>query len=119
MFGSSHPRFAAKRPTDLDLAELGERYHVHRKELMRALWLGLTKIYNFFHARDLSPVMVAAPGIPARGIVASVICEFGITGAEVTNTTRSPRHHVAFLRLFHSRIAAFVSGFEVSATSAR
>ena len=41
------------------LAELGERYHEHRKELMQTLWLGLTKIYNLFHARDLSPEMVA------------------------------------------------------------
>ena len=41
------------------LAELGERYHEHRKELMQTLWLGLTKIYNLFHARNLSPDMVA------------------------------------------------------------
>ena len=41
------------------LAELGERYHAHRKELMQSLWLGLTKIYNLFHARNLSPEMVA------------------------------------------------------------
>jgi len=27
--------------------------------LMQSLWLGLTKIYNLFHARDLSPEMVA------------------------------------------------------------
>ena len=44
---------------DPGLAELGERYHAHRKELMQSLWLGLTKIYNLFHARDLSPEMVA------------------------------------------------------------
>ena len=44
---------------DPGLAELGERYHGHRKELMQSLWLGLTKIYNLFHARDLSPEMVA------------------------------------------------------------
>ena len=44
---------------DLGLAELGERYHAHRKELMQSLWLGLTKIYNLFHARGLSPEMVA------------------------------------------------------------
>ena len=41
------------------LAELGKRYHAHRKELMQTLWLGLTKIYNLFHARNLSPEMVA------------------------------------------------------------
>ena len=40
------------------LAELGERYHTHRKQLMQSLWLGLTKTYNLFHARDLSPEMV-------------------------------------------------------------
>ena len=44
---------------DAGLAELGERYHAHRKALMLSLWLGLTKIYNLFHARDLSPEIVA------------------------------------------------------------
>ena len=47
------------KTTDPGLAELGKRYHAHRKELMQSLWLGLTKIYNLFHARDLSPEMVA------------------------------------------------------------
>ena len=45
--------------TDPGLAELGERYHAHRKDLMQSLWLGLTKIYNLFHTRDLSREMVA------------------------------------------------------------
>lgn len=40
------------------LAEIGERYHAHRKQLVQSLWLGLTKTYNLFHARDLSPEMV-------------------------------------------------------------
>ena len=40
------------------LAALGERYHEHRKSLMLSLWLGLTDIYNLFHARDLSPALV-------------------------------------------------------------
>ena len=44
---------------DPSLAELGESYHKHRKDLMSSLWLGLTKIYNLFHARDLSTEMVA------------------------------------------------------------
>ena len=43
---------------DPELAEIGERYHAHRKALMQSLWLGLTKIYNLFHARNLSPEMV-------------------------------------------------------------
>ena len=38
---------------------LGERYHEHRKSLMLSLWLGLTDIYNLFHARDLTPAKVA------------------------------------------------------------
>jgi hypothetical protein len=41
------------------LATLGELYHEHRRALMRALWLGLTDIYNLFHARDLTPAKVA------------------------------------------------------------
>ena len=45
--------------TDPGLAKLGERYHAHRKALMHSLWLGLTKIYNLFHARDLSAETVA------------------------------------------------------------
>lgn len=41
------------------LAQIGERYHEHRRRLMRDLWLGLTDIYNLFHARELSPELVA------------------------------------------------------------
>ena len=41
------------------LADIGERYHEHRRRLMRELWLGLTDIYNLFHARALSPALVA------------------------------------------------------------
>ncbi len=44
--------------SDSHVAELGERYHAHRKGLMLSVWLGLTKTYNLFHARDLSPEMV-------------------------------------------------------------
>jgi len=44
---------------DSDLAEIGERYHEYRKVLMQSLWLGLTKIYNLFHAADLTPEMVS------------------------------------------------------------
>lgn len=36
------------------LATLGEQYHEHRRQLMLSLWLGLTDVYNLFHARDLS-----------------------------------------------------------------
>ena len=41
------------------LVQAGERYHEHRRRLMRELWLGLTDIYNLFHARDLSHELVA------------------------------------------------------------
>ncbi|MXW92472.1 MAG: restriction endonuclease [Rhodospirillaceae bacterium] len=40
------------------LAEIGKRYHAHRKDLMQSLWVGLTKTYNLFHALDLSPELV-------------------------------------------------------------
>ena len=36
------------------IAELGEQYHTKRRELMRSLQLGLTKIYNLFHAKGLT-----------------------------------------------------------------
>lgn len=42
-----------------ELAEIGERYHEHRKALMLSLWLGLTKIYNLFHDPELTPEVVA------------------------------------------------------------
>jgi len=45
--------------SNLDLAQIGERYHAHRKELMLSLWLGLTDVYNLFHDRDLSPEITA------------------------------------------------------------
>lgn len=41
------------------LAEIGERYHEHRRTLLLRLWLGLTDIYNLFHDRDLTPTEVA------------------------------------------------------------
>ncbi len=44
---------------NLNLATLGERYHEHRRALMKNLWLGLTDIYNLFHTRDLTPAEVA------------------------------------------------------------
>jgi DNA-binding PadR family transcriptional regulator len=39
--------------TNEDLATIGERYHEFRRDLMLRLWLGLTDIYNLFHAPDL------------------------------------------------------------------
>ena len=41
------------------LVAIGERYHEHRRALMRSLWLGLTDIYNLFHDPDLTPDLVA------------------------------------------------------------
>ena len=41
------------------LADLGERYHEERRALMRQLWLGLTDLYNLYHARALTPELVA------------------------------------------------------------
>ena len=41
------------------LEEIGESYHEHRRALMRQLWLGLTDVYNLFHARDLTTELVA------------------------------------------------------------
>ncbi|NQW46419.1 MAG: N-6 DNA methylase, partial [Planctomycetes bacterium] len=35
------------------LADIGERYHEHRRQLMLSLWLGLTDAYNLFHSREL------------------------------------------------------------------
>ena len=60
---SSHSPFATHHsPGEADhsllairhsLARIGERYHEHRRGLMLRLWLGLTDIYNLFHAPDL------------------------------------------------------------------
>jgi hypothetical protein len=36
-----------------ELADIGERYHEHRRQLMLSLWLGLTDVYNLFHSREL------------------------------------------------------------------
>ncbi|WP_298233587.1 type IIL restriction-modification enzyme MmeI [uncultured Azohydromonas sp.] len=41
-----------------ELAAIGERYHEHRRRLMRELWLGLTDVYNLFHAKALTPALV-------------------------------------------------------------
>jgi hypothetical protein len=37
-----------------ELKESGEKYDTHRKELMNYLNLGLTKVYNLFHKKNLS-----------------------------------------------------------------
>lgn len=50
------------------LASVGESYHDHRKGLMSSLWLGLTDIYNLFHARDLSPELVAKVSKKPAGV---------------------------------------------------
>ncbi len=38
------------------LEHIGESYHEHRKQLMLAIQLGLTKTYNLFHAQPLRPM---------------------------------------------------------------
>ena len=43
----------------LELEQIGERYHGHRRELMLKLQLGLTKTYNLFHDPELSVELVA------------------------------------------------------------
>ena len=68
------------------LRNAGRVYHEHRKELMQSLWLGLTKIYNLFHARDLSPEMVAKVSKKDADIAAT-------TGFEALRELR--RLHVA------------------------
>jgi hypothetical protein len=45
--------------TNSRLVDLGTRYHDHRRALMQQLWLGLTDIYNLFHACDLTCERVA------------------------------------------------------------
>lgn len=47
------------RAPDSGLAKLGEHYYALRADVMRSLWLGLTKVYNLFHARELTPEIVA------------------------------------------------------------
>jgi hypothetical protein len=56
--GTGGLRARAARSTWL-WTTLGERYHEHRRALMKCLWLGLTDIYNLFHTRDLTPAEVA------------------------------------------------------------
>ncbi|EAT58712.1 Eco57I restriction-modification methylase domain-containing protein [Chlorobium ferrooxidans] len=41
---------------EVQLNRLGESYHEHRKQLMLAIQLGLTKTYNLFHAKLLRPI---------------------------------------------------------------
>lgn len=45
--------FPENLETRSHLESIGERYHDHRRDLMLRLWLGLTDIYNLFHAPDL------------------------------------------------------------------
>ncbi|MCY3985633.1 MAG: restriction endonuclease, partial [Candidatus Dadabacteria bacterium] len=56
---------------DIALADLGKRYHTHRKQIMCSLWVGLTKIYNLFHACDLSTEIVAKVSKKGRATAAA------------------------------------------------
>jgi methylase of polypeptide subunit release factors len=51
--------FPANGALESSLERIGQSYHERRKSLMQSLWVGLTDIYNLFHARELSPAMVA------------------------------------------------------------
>jgi len=44
--------------TEANLANIGEQYHEFRRGLMHRLKLGLTKTYNLFHSKNLTPSMV-------------------------------------------------------------
>ena len=39
------------------LKNIGERYHEHRKQLLFAMQLGLTKTYNAFHAKEINAAL--------------------------------------------------------------
>ena len=41
----------------MSLATIGQNYHEHRRILMLRLWLGLTDVYNLFHAKELDAVL--------------------------------------------------------------
>lgn len=45
--------FPSNPGSEQALATIGETYHAYRRALMRDLWLGLTDLYNLFHAPDL------------------------------------------------------------------
>lgn len=49
------------------LAALGERYHEHRKQLMRHSWCGLTDVYNLFHSQPLRPATAEELALPDAG----------------------------------------------------
>jgi hypothetical protein len=51
--------FPRRPESEQGLASIGERYHEHRRDLMLRLWLGLTDIYNLFHAPDLEARLAA------------------------------------------------------------
>lgn len=46
------------------LAALGERYHTHRKDLMRHSWRGLTDVYNLFHSQQLRTATAEELALP-------------------------------------------------------
>jgi hypothetical protein len=48
------------------LAALGERYHAHRKQLMRHSWRGLTDVYNLFHSPLLRTATAEELALPDK-----------------------------------------------------
>ena len=45
------------------LEQIGAEYHEHRRKLMFSLQLGLTKTYNFFHAKEIVENLTLSPDL--------------------------------------------------------
>lgn len=50
-----------------ELEQIGEQYHEHRKQLMLAMQLGLTKTYNAFHAKGVNSEWLIVNGEVVNG----------------------------------------------------
>lgn len=84
---------------DPNLADVGERYHEHRRDLMLRLWLGLTDIYNLFHAPDLEARL--AKLFTKRGQTADWMISEKVTPElfAIAGTLNQEQAHAAILEL--------------------
>jgi hypothetical protein len=83
------------------LADIGERYHEYRRHLMLSLWLGLTDVYNLFHARNVDAELAKHFASRAKKDPQGLLVPEEYRAGAVTFTLAAARAGILELRRLH------------------
>jgi hypothetical protein len=83
------------------LADIGSRYHEHRRQMMLSLWLGLTDVYNLFHSRELDADLAKHFASRAKKDPAGLIIPEEHRARAVAFTLDAARAGIVELRRLH------------------